>query len=165
MKRFFDIHNAVFCNGVLTGYCVLSFFKSTRLRCENLEAFCAAELPGLESDPRFRIERPKAHIVIGGGGSANGRKSTIVPTRFKDYQNSLIHEMLHAVFFIYVCRCDHGCVQEFNEDLRVWSGHSEPWLAGAYAIEQQTRSSLTRSVASLESWSKRYASAWVRKLP
>lgn len=65
LKRFFDIYNDVFFNGVLTGYCTLLFFKKPRQGCENVAAYCGIELPGRETNPRFRIEGPKAYITIG----------------------------------------------------------------------------------------------------
>ncbi len=31
------------------------------------------------------------------------------------YRNSLIHEMLHAAFSIYACRCEYGCGEKLIE--------------------------------------------------
>ncbi|PMD45412.1 hypothetical protein L207DRAFT_524780 [Hyaloscypha variabilis F] len=52
------------------------------------------------------------------------------------YQDYLLHEMLHAAFDLYACRCANGCGARFSELYSRWNGHDMLWMAAAHAIEQ-----------------------------
>jgi hypothetical protein len=54
----------------------------------------------------------------------------------EQYRNSLIHEMLHAAFDLYACRCKYGCREKLEDSGVRWGGHDMPWMAAAHAIEQ-----------------------------
>jgi hypothetical protein len=44
--------------------------------------------------------------------------------------------MLHAVFAVYACNCNHGCKQKFDEAWVVHQDHDDSFLAAGYAIEK-----------------------------
>ena len=61
LRKFFDIYNAVFFNGVLTGYDRdLHWYEREHLGGE--AAYCDPRFVGRELDPRFRIEHPLGPI-------------------------------------------------------------------------------------------------------
>jgi hypothetical protein len=49
--------------------------------------------------------------------------------RMQSYLDTLLHEMLHAVFLILTCWCQFGCA-------RVHASHGFQWQAAALALEE-----------------------------
>jgi len=79
LKKFFDIFNDVFFNGVLTGWCQIEILKDKcafqRLGFDSL-GHCNTDYPGWRRDPRYQIERPSICIVINGQDSKTERPAT-----------------------------------------------------------------------------------------
>lgn len=137
LRRYFNIFNDVFFEGLLTGYCTLEIIRDECLRAGfPVGGGCMDYLPGLERDPRFKRERPHAGIYI----PFLLEEPT---TRIRNYLDVLAHEMLHAMFMVYGCQSGHGghpnkeCHR--TRHLPMVSGHDIPWQAAAYAMEQATR--------------------------
>lgn len=65
----------------------------------------------------------------------------------RDYLGTMLHEMVHAFFSIYVCMCDDRCRQqclEYREN--GVTGHGEPFLKAARSIERLIRYGLRLDV-------------------
>lgn len=58
---------------------------------------------------------------------------------------SLLHEMLHAYFFIYTCRCAEGCDRAYNTLIGP-QGHQQAWQQAALLIEDSTERLLGRRI-------------------
>jgi hypothetical protein len=136
LRNFFSIFDDVFFNGVLTGYCSVSFPAPARTGWyAGVNAYCRIFYPVWEQDPRFKIEKPRIEICIMPGDS-EVYKDYHASYRIRRYQRSLIHEMLRAVFGIYTCYCE-SC----NEKNCLLPGnHDEWWLAAPHTIKQADRS-------------------------
>ncbi|PVH79719.1 hypothetical protein DL98DRAFT_532761 [Cadophora sp. DSE1049] len=65
---------------------------------------------GTERDLRFRIEKPWSLLTIK-RQEVSDFSSLIGSILLKDYLEILLHEMSHAMFDLYTCRCFHGCYQ------------------------------------------------------
>jgi hypothetical protein len=139
LEKFFDIFNDVYFNGVLTGYArimALSSVDMQRRFSGGIEGFCQPIRQGNELDPRFRIMKPSVEIAI---SAAFTGKSIY---RIERHLLVLLHEMIHAIFFIFKCGCDHGCRQKTLGGYRdvLWPKyHNLHWQAVAYAIEKADR--------------------------
>jgi hypothetical protein len=142
LEKFFDIFNDVYFNGVLTGYGKVEWLSSdslsNRFNCSPPAAFCQPIRPGNEIDPRFKIENPSFTIVL-------GKDKFIQRNAIQEIRTSLfilLHEMVHAIFFIFKCGCNYGCSQKTLGGYRdvIWGGyHNLPWQSIAYAIEKADR--------------------------
>ncbi|PSS07156.1 hypothetical protein M430DRAFT_193629 [Amorphotheca resinae ATCC 22711] len=130
LKKFFDIFNDVFFNGLLTGFCRLEFksdYWMTRHATAGTDGFCEMIYPGYQSDRRIRNKDPVVLIAL--NSSIDEPRPANYMTRCLD---NLAHEMLHAIFLIYA--------RPSKSD----PGHPLAWHAAAYAIKQRTK---TRNVA------------------
>ena len=135
LKTFFDIFNDVLFNGVLTGYCTVSFYNPWRLMWfANVGAYCRTGYTSQEQHQRFKIERPSRNINVVERAHIDRGKERSAVYRISVYQDRLVHQMLHAVFQVYTCYCS-GC-SEKNRNYVLAGSHNEPWLAAAHAIEQ-----------------------------
>jgi hypothetical protein len=141
LRKFFDIFNDVYFNGVLAGHCKLEWYESTvgGNRGSAL-AVCEPYLPGntvnenYVLDPRFKPEKPWAQI---GMRKASNSLAIYNPTaKLEQYHNCLVHEMLHAVFVVYACNCKNGCSKKFDDVMVAHGGHDDSFLAAANAIEK-----------------------------
>lgn len=127
MQQAFDILNLVFFNGYLTGLCELSMPDrpqdkptcrgSTSTNYPNRGRPLIPGRTGL-----YCIIKVHPDMAYGPQGWQRADK----------YQSILIHEMLHAYFELYACRCDDGC----KTAGRAWRGHPEHWFLAARAIER-----------------------------
>jgi hypothetical protein len=142
LEKFFVIFNDVYFNGVLTGYgkieLLSSYSLSKRFKHSSPEAFCQPIRPGNEIDPRFRIEKPSFTIVLGKGYFTQPGAIEKIRT----YLFILLHEMVHAIFFIFKCGCNYGCRQKTlggYRDVQWPRYHNIPWQTVAYAIEKADR--------------------------
>jgi hypothetical protein len=136
IKKFFDIFDDAYFGGLLKGYC--RFELPSHWDCRDKRyginpplGYCQPFL--LEGkfgprDTRFRIEKPYVDITI----QRHDVKSMC--DRIQNYLEALLHEMLHAIFFIYSCQCEHGCRQ--REEYEAGSSHHMEWQAAAFAIEE-----------------------------
>ena len=131
LEKFFDIFNDVYFNGVLTGYGKVELLSSYHLKKRFFRsppaAFCQPIRPGNEIDPRFKIEKPSFIIVL-------GKDYFIHRDAIKEIRTSLcilLHEMVHAILFIFKCGCNYGCSQK-----TLGGYHNVPWQTVAYAIEK-----------------------------
>jgi hypothetical protein len=129
LRKFFEIFNAVLFNGVLTGYeRDLHWYERTIHGGEI--GYCRFLLPGYEMDPRFRLEYPLGPIWI-----KKGRTQRDPIAKIEEYLDTLVHEMLHALFVIYACSCKNGCAEKLYDAF--YNGAS--WQAAAYAIERASK--------------------------
>jgi hypothetical protein len=140
LEKFFEIFNGVYFNGVLTGYGKIELSNIDGLwnRFDHHSspfAFCQPILPGHETDPRFRIDTPSFNIVL-------KKYYFNRPFDIKGIRTSLLvllHEMVHALFFVFKCGCNYGCNQRIlggYSDVRCGGYHNVPWQSVAYAIEK-----------------------------
>lgn len=138
LEKFFTIFNDVYFNGVLTGYCQIDLLSVWSLRgrfgTRPPLGFCQPIRPGNETDPRFKFEILSVHIVV-----SDHWKQKPATERIQSYLWILLHEMIHAIFFIFKCGCDYGCSQKTlggYRDVRLPGYHNIRWQAVAYAIEE-----------------------------
>ena len=132
MGRCFEIFDGLFFNGLLSEYCIL-FFPVTERRWGYSQRYGYCELwyPDLREQWKFRSWLPPlmCDIVINFFTS-----TTSSERRAADLQDTLIHEMLHALFSLYTCKRDNGCCWAAMEG-EVWAGHSPLWMEAGQAIE------------------------------
>jgi hypothetical protein len=100
LETFFDIFNDVLFNGVLTGYCTVSFYTpGSILWFANVGAYChTGYYPGREQHHKFKIKRPRCNIKI--REFHNDSKKFTPMFRMRVYQNRIVHEccMLYSRF-------------------------------------------------------------------
>ena len=157
LRKFFEIFNAVLFNGVLTGYERDLHWYERTIQGGEL-GYCRLLLPGYEMDPRFRLEYPLGSIWIKKGSTQRDPTAKI-----EEYLETLVHEMLHALFFIYACSCKNGCAEKLYDAVyRRWKGHCASWQAAAYAIERASKllpllsySSVAREVSGWKAFERR----------
>jgi hypothetical protein len=129
LRKFFDIFNDVFFNGVLTGYCQIEVVESDWAAfrySRELRGICTPVHPGKELDTRFRIDKPLSIISI-----TKWCNSEPATQRILLHLETLVHEMLHAVFLLFTCDCGYGCRKIYPD-----MGHHIYWQAAARAIEK-----------------------------
>ena len=81
-------------------------------------------LPGQERDPRYKLEAPYCLVAFAPSGDRE-------PTdRIQHYIRVMCHELLHSMFQIYTCACQHSHERKWK------AGHDIHWQAAALAIEQ-----------------------------
>jgi hypothetical protein len=143
IKKFFEIFDDAYFGGLLKGYCrfeLPNYFDCRDIRYGHSPPLgvCEGFFPEgeyREKDTRFRIEKPYVIITIRLDDS-----SPSMCDRIKNYLEVLLHEMLHAIFFIYTCRCEHGCKQSHEHEAggyrRYIESHHMEWQAAALAIEE-----------------------------
>ncbi|KAF4634829.1 hypothetical protein G7Y89_g3278 [Cudoniella acicularis] len=113
LQKFFDIFNKVYFNGVITGYWKLELYALRRYN--DYDGYCEL-LKGTERDPGFKHETARIEALL----------------------NIPMHEMSHALFGIYACRCERGCKEKYDMIVHRsrWRGHPLAWQAAAFAIEK-----------------------------
>ena len=153
LKKWFDILNSVLFNGVLSGYCELAFFPRSRRGSfwDGAAAYCTTRVPGEELDSRFRNEKVRVSIGIKRIDSKVYNQYPLV-YKGEKYRNYLVHEMLHAAFVIYACRCEYGCREIFRESIERFGGHDMPWMEAAYAIENADKAVHTKKTQFFEEY-------------
>jgi hypothetical protein len=144
IKKFFEIFDDVYFGGLLKGYCQFEF--PSTLDCQDKRYGLDPPLGTSKvflpkgkfrpRDTRFQIEKPYVVISIQLDNSKN------MYDRIKNYLEVLLHEMLHAIFFIYTCRCEHGCTQRHSYEAGggpYLESHHLGWQAAAFAVEEADR--------------------------
>ena len=133
IRKFFEIFDDFYFHGLLRGYCTLELFRDTHERQGlPLRGYCDSIGPGEERDPRYKLERPRPHIGI--------RVSRHIGLfdRVSNYIDVLLHEMIHAMFFVYSCTCDRGCREKYRFSMGApWLGHDLSFQAAGHAIEKR----------------------------
>lgn len=139
LTGFFDLFNDMYFNGLITGYCKIVLLKASVLRKRFLESdligHCDPCFPREGRDPRFQPENVMCTLSIVIQDNCRVVEQKGPWTRIQDHLDTLIHEMLHAMFDIYTCRCEHGCRQK--QEVEGGGGHHTEWLAVAKAIERK----------------------------
>ncbi|KUJ15433.1 uncharacterized protein LY89DRAFT_750774 [Mollisia scopiformis] len=138
LKLFFDLFNDMYFNGLLTGYCELELIEEYKLQRRRLKlkeavGLCQPYFPG-EGHPRYKEGRVFCTLSVAMSekrDSVNNRWSG-PGQRIKHYLDTLIHEMIHALFDIFTCRCPKGCKEKHN--LQGGGGHHLAFQAAAHAI-------------------------------
>lgn len=126
MRHAFHVLDDVFFNGLLSGYCDLSMPEAPAHN-PTRRGSCKVNYPG-DSHPLLKDRRGlyccvKVHPSP--SYSASGWK------RAGRYQDVLVHEMLHAYFLMYTCRCERGCKANSGG----YRGHSPALMLASKAIE------------------------------
>ncbi|TVY68976.1 hypothetical protein LSUE1_G006083 [Lachnellula suecica] len=137
--KWFGFFNDLYFGGLLKGYCRIETynFKDMGKRVDgHCRGYFHIDIPGQELDPRFRKETVDGHIAIlrydvGYYREIGSSHFTDPFTRWKNYFDTLLHEMLHAVDGIYGYYCLESCCAEVEE---TW-GHDIYWQAAAQALE------------------------------
>lgn len=130
LRKFFDIFDKVFFNGLLKGHCRLEIYSGDRGFPE-AGGYCQLEesigSPGEERDPRFLVKDRVALIAI-------RRNNIPIEQRITWYGHVLIHEMIHAIFALYG-HCDiWGCTKPYNYVHSDWAHHPS-WIEAACAVK------------------------------
>ncbi|KUJ15436.1 uncharacterized protein LY89DRAFT_670908 [Mollisia scopiformis] len=137
LKKYFEIFDGAYFNGALEGYCNLEFVSSERLiergqnSCGILSACGGFVQPGAERDPRYPVENPQVTISI------SRLQQTTTFSIIQMYLNTLLHQMLHAIFDIYQYPSVQGSRQSMGQDHN--TRHHSSWAATAYALERCNR--------------------------
>ncbi|CZR58069.1 uncharacterized protein PAC_07959 [Phialocephala subalpina] len=140
LTEFFDLFNDMYFNGLLTGYCKLVLIRAGTLQKRFLESGligrCEPSFPKEGRDPRFQPEKVMCTLSIAIEDDRRVlRQEKGSWKRIQDRLDTLVHEMLHAMFDIYTCRCEKGCRQKLEGE--GGGGHHVAWLAVAKAIERK----------------------------
>jgi len=134
--KWFSIYNDLFFGGLLKGFVRIEIYleEFTRERTFSLcDGYTEVKYPGRELDPRFRKEQ--VEVLIGICNRDNSLSNAKNPSsrmnpfkRAKLYQETLLHEILHALFYIYECNCSSS-PNNFN------GSHGPCWQAAAERVE------------------------------
>lgn len=96
-------------------------FRGSGSACQ---AYSDWYLPGQDRDPRHKLETPYCLLVF-------APPHELQPTdRIQLYIRVLCHELLHSIFQIYTCACQHSLDRKWK------AGHDIHWQAAAFAIER-----------------------------
>ena len=112
--KYFNAFNDIFFFGCLKSLCKVQFYPQEAMR------------PGLRGQCTYP-QNGTCLIRIKSGSRKGPPK-----TRLTGYLSTLVHEMLHAVFHTYVCRCGHVCKNRYAESV---GGHGIAWQWAALAIQ------------------------------
>lgn len=139
IQRLFNHLNSILFGGLLTGLCQIEivasediFYKRNMRTISGMVGGSFTPFyPGEERDPRFRLEAPYCQIML------NKESHWANPLeRLQNHITTLIHELLHAIFMLYECRCENGCKQKIDAAKKLGDcGHHESWLMAARTIE------------------------------
>lgn len=152
MKKYFDIFNDIIFNGVLTGLVKLEILEDARVMerfGSEVQGFCQTVHAGWDRDPRFKLEKPYSHIII----AALDSKEESATEKIQRFIETLPHEMFHAVFDLFTCYCESGCVEKI-----LWGPHQVHWQAAAKAIEKFMAKDIFMSLS--VSWDREIDMAW-----
>lgn len=96
--------NDILFNSTPTGFCNLTRYPTREAQGPDdcRDGYCKVYRPGLETDPRFRIEKTFVEIGLSELGD-------LIYDAVGEYLAQLVHQMLHAFFYIYTCGFIHGC--------------------------------------------------------
>jgi hypothetical protein len=134
LNKFFNLFDDAYFGGLLKGYCrleTISSSDSTQRRFGgHWDGTCQPYWPGEERDSRYALDKP--FIVLTMRRHEDDRFESI-----KNHLEVLLHEMVHAIFDIYTCRCQNGCKQRHARE--GGGGHWVEWQAAAKSIEMADR--------------------------
>lgn len=134
LRRFFEIFNDIFFNGVLLGYCTVGIYSDSHRDRE--EAYCSNTFRGTWSngrDPRYLKERDEFQLMF------KIRPASKTPWReFLYVLGILLHEMAHAFLSLYGCQCGHGCFEDWTIEDEFF-GHGPFWQRITRAMEGTRR--------------------------
>ncbi|KAF8863873.1 hypothetical protein BDZ45DRAFT_761258 [Acephala macrosclerotiorum] len=154
IKKYFQIFDNAYSNGSLNSYCKLELVESKYARQRVEKGFdngnCEVHEPGKERDPRYTLDRPQVTITIRKQDTPLKPQDSF--TCIQTYLIILLHEMLHAMFELYTCRCNRGCRQRLDDPSR--GRHHMPWQIATFAIDEANI--LGRNLFGLESYSGRH---------
>jgi hypothetical protein len=138
LHKFFEIFNNLFFYGSLKDYVKVEFQPPWDVNQE-IDGYCVSS--SIYFEPQDAIPDNFAALIVlkdySGDGHYRNRNS-----RMEFYLGTLLHEMLHAYFGIYLCQCSTSCRNSATMTTMGNSGHCTLWLKSAYAIEQATVSLL-----------------------
>ncbi|KUJ15434.1 uncharacterized protein LY89DRAFT_670906 [Mollisia scopiformis] len=132
IKKYFGYFNDVYFNGLLTGYCTLELVDGGAMKRRygsDCGGRCQPYFPGEEIDSRHKATKPQIIITIRSLANYRDKYAAI-----KEYHLVILHEMLHAMFDIFECRCYRGCLDRTNREAS--GGHHIAWQAAAKALER-----------------------------
>jgi hypothetical protein len=134
LNKFFDLFDDAYFGGLLKWYCRLETISPSDSKQRhfggNWDSICQPYWPEEERDSRYALDKP--FIVLTMCRHDDDHFESI-----KIHLEVLLHEMVHAVFEIYTCRCQNGCKQR---DAREGGGrHCVEWQAAAKSIEMADR--------------------------
>lgn len=114
----------LFFGGLLKGFYKIGFMDSSVMR--GVYGWCSH---GRKFEHGFEIE-----IKISNCRGLGSFEIMNRPSQLREYLNTLIHEMIHALFQLYCCESCPGCIAK-NEAGVGTSGHIMSWQSLAISIE------------------------------
>ncbi|KAE8444461.1 hypothetical protein EG329_000552 [Mollisiaceae sp. DMI_Dod_QoI] len=134
VNKFFDIFNDIFFNGVLTGYCTLRTYQRELGSNYPYMAYSYILPRGRGRDTRYKRDQAAAFILFDVYNDHLHRPIPLVIHRIA----VLLREMLHVLFSLFHCSCEHGCEAEANSRTRL-GGYDLHWQAATYSLERAAR--------------------------
>ncbi|KAE8444462.1 hypothetical protein EG329_000553 [Mollisiaceae sp. DMI_Dod_QoI] len=130
LRKFYNLFNNIFFNGILTGYCVLNTYKGAFHWLDGEKAYCNIKYKGhWTGDPSFKREHTTITLMF------QEREPEWDPcVEIQTILGYLLHEMCHAALCLFTCQCTHGC-QETIEVERAFFYHGPFFQTVAHAIE------------------------------
>ncbi|KUJ13229.1 uncharacterized protein LY89DRAFT_737207 [Mollisia scopiformis] len=134
MKKFFDIFNDVYFNGVLTGYCKLGTVQPKNSKSPEFlrydYVYSCVLRKGKCRDARYKRDETFAYIMY---EEEPPNSAKVFDSTWRKL-NGLLAEMVLVCFSIFHCSCEHGCQAKSTIRNR-WRGYDVHCQAVAYTIE------------------------------
>ena len=135
MLQYYHIFDNVFFGGSLLGLCKIIFRQP-----EEMPENTLADTTSPETTLSYRKYIPDNYAALIRLTILAPRRNldyNAYEVRHKAYLETLLHEMTHAYFGIYVCMCNNSCQGLYEELIGEW-GHRKCWQEAALALEKAT---------------------------
>jgi hypothetical protein len=134
MMRYYDYFNDIIFCGSLEGLCAIRFCRDSDRLGMGTDDLGAAITPVTGSVHRVQIPDGYAALIkIKDRSEESPRMDE--ETRLLSYLSTLLHEMLHVFFGVYVCLCSNACRKRHADEIGR-NGHRKSWQLPALAVEE-----------------------------
>lgn len=132
--RYYDYFNDIIFCGTLEGLCTVRFCRDSDHLRMGPDDLGAAITPMTGAIHRAQI--PDGYAALIKIKDRSGESPHVdEETRLMSYLSTLLHEMLHVFFGVYVCLCSDACRKRHAEEIGR-NGHRKSWQLAALAVEE-----------------------------
>lgn len=132
--RYYDYFNDIIFCGSLEGLCAIRFCRDSDHHGMGPDDLGAAITPTTGLTHRAQI--PDGYAALIKIKDRSGESPHVdEETRRTSYLSTLLHEMLHVFFGVYVCLCSNACRRRHADEIGR-DGHRRSWQLAALAVEE-----------------------------
>jgi hypothetical protein len=134
IMRYYEYFNDIIFCGSLEGLCAIRFCSDSDRLGISPDDLGAAITPMTGSIHRAQI--PDGYAALIKIKDRRGESPLMdEEARRNSYLSTLLHEMLHVFFGVYVCLCSNACRKRHADEIGR-NGHRKSWQLAALAVEE-----------------------------